>query len=45
MVMPGDNAEVSVDLDTTVALDVGSRFTIREDGGSVCSGVITEVVE
>ena len=42
---PGDNAEVLVDLDTAVALDVGSHVAIREGGRSVGSGVITEVVK
>jgi len=45
MVMPGDNAEVLVDLDKAVAVDVGSHFAIREGGRTVGSGVITEVVE
>jgi len=44
MVMPGDNAAVAVDLDKSVALDVGSHFAIREGGKTVGSGVITEVV-
>ena len=43
MVMPGDNAAVAVSLDKPVALDVGSRFAIREGGKTVGSGVITEV--
>ncbi len=41
----GDNAEVLVDLDTAVALDVGSHVAIREGSRSGGSGVITEVVE
>jgi elongation factor Tu len=45
MVMPGDNAAVTVSLDKPVALDLGSRFAIREGGKTVGSGVITEVVE
>ena len=45
MVMPGDNAAVAVSLDKPVALDIGSRFAIREGGKTVGSGVITEVVE
>jgi elongation factor Tu len=45
MVMPDDNAEVLVDLDKAVAIDVGSHFAIREGGRTVGSGVITEVVE
>jgi elongation factor Tu len=45
MVMPGDNAAVSVSLDKPVALDIGSHFAIREGGKTVGSGVITGVVE
>ncbi len=32
MVMPGDNAAVTVSLDKPVALDIGSHFAIREGG-------------
>jgi elongation factor Tu len=45
MVMPGDNASVTVRLDKPVALETGSRFAIREGGKTVGSGVITEVGE
>jgi len=45
MVMPGDNASVTVSLDKPVALEIGSHFAIREGGKTVGSGVITEVVE
>jgi elongation factor Tu len=45
MVMPGDNARFDVSLEKPIALDVGSRFAIREGGKTVGSGVITEVLE
>ncbi len=45
MVMPGDNAAVTVSLDKPVALESGSRFAIREGGKTVGSGVIVEVLE
>ena len=45
MVMPGDNAMVTVSLDKPVALEVGSHFAIREGGKTVGSGVITEAIE
>jgi elongation factor Tu len=45
MVMPGDNAAVTVCLDKPVALDIGGHFAIREGGKTVGSGVITEVAE
>ncbi len=44
MVLPGDNAVLHVQLDKSVALDVGSRFAIREGGRTVGSGVVTELI-
>ncbi len=43
MVMPGDNIEMGVKLITPVALEVGSRFAIREGGRTVGAGVITQI--
>ena len=45
MVMPGDNASVTVNLDKPVAVEIGSRFAIREGSRTVGSGVIAELVE
>jgi elongation factor Tu len=45
MVMPGDNANLIVSLDKPVALEIGSRFAIREGGKTVGSGIITEVLQ
>jgi elongation factor Tu len=45
MVMPGENAAVTVRLNKAVALDLGSHFAIREGGRTVGSGVITDLVE
>jgi elongation factor Tu len=45
MVMPGDNVDLTVELIVAVALEVGSRFAIREGGRTVGSGVITEILE
>lgn len=44
MIMPGDNAALTVNLDKPVALEIGSRFAIREGGKTVGSGVVTEVL-
>jgi elongation factor Tu len=44
MVMPGDNANLTVELISPVALEVGSRFAIREGGRTVGAGVITEII-
>jgi elongation factor Tu len=43
MVLPGDNASLNVCLDKPVAIEVGSRFAVREGGKTVGSGVVTEV--
>ena len=45
MVMPGDNVNLLVELIVPVALEVGSRFAIREGGRTVGAGVITKILE
>ena len=45
MCMPGDNIGLLVELGKPIAMDVGSRFAIREGGKTVGSGVVTKVVE
>jgi elongation factor Tu len=45
MVMPGDNARIDVTLDRPIALEVGSRFALREGGKTVGSGMVSEVLE
>jgi len=45
MVMPGDNANLTVNLITPVALEIGSHFAIREGGRTVGAGVLTSIVE
>ena len=45
MVMPGDNVEMVVELNAPVALDKGVRFTCREGGKTVCTGIVTELIE
>jgi elongation factor Tu len=45
MVMPGDNVTMKVELIMPVALEVGSRFAIREGGRTVGAGVITEILK
>jgi elongation factor Tu len=45
MVMPGDNVNLEVTLIVPVALEVGSKFAIREGGLTVGAGVITRIVE
>jgi elongation factor Tu len=45
MVMPGDNANLTIKLIVPVALEVGSHFAIREGGRTVGAGVLTSIIE
>ncbi len=46
MCMPGDNITMDVDLlNTSIAMEEGLRFAIREGGRTVGAGVVTKVVE
>jgi elongation factor Tu len=45
MVMPGDNVNLVIKLIVPVALEIGSRFAIREGGRTVGAGVITKIIE
>ena len=45
MVMPGDNVSFTGTLITSIAMEEGLRFAIREGGRTVGAGVITEIVE
>ncbi len=45
MVMPGDNVNMKVELISPVAVELGSRFAIREGGRTVGAGVITEILK
>jgi elongation factor Tu len=45
MVMPGDNANLEVELITPVAIEQGLRFAIREGGRTVGAGVVTKIIE
>jgi elongation factor Tu len=45
MCMPGDNAKVSVELISPIAMDEKVRFAIREGGKTVGSGVVTKILE
>ena len=44
MVMPGDNVEMIVDLIHPIALEQGTKFSIREGGRTVGAGVVAEVL-
>lgn len=45
LVLPGDNADVVVKLQTPVALEPQMSFAIREGGKTVGAGVVTEVIK
>jgi len=45
MIMPGDNAELTVELITPIAMDQGLRFAIREGGRTVGSGVVSKIIK
>jgi elongation factor Tu len=44
MVMPGDNVAMEVDLIHPIAIEEGTRFSIREGGRTVGSGVVTSIL-
>lgn len=45
MVMPGDNIKIVIDLITPIALELGTKFAIREGGRTVGAGVVTKIIE
>ncbi len=45
MIMPGDNAELEVQLITPIAMEEKLRFAIREGGRTVGAGVVAKILE
>ncbi|MBP2097812.1 elongation factor Tu [Enterococcus rivorum] len=45
MVMPGDNVAMDVELIHPIAIEDGTRFSIREGGRTVGSGVVSEITK
>ena len=45
MVMPGDNTVMTVELIHPIAIEQGTKFSIREGGHTVGAGSVTEVIE
>ena len=45
MCRPGDNVNMTVELITPIAIEVGLRFAIREGGRTVGSGIVSEIIE
>jgi len=45
MVMPGDNIKMTIELGSSVAMEEGLRFAIREGGRTVGAGVIAKILK
>jgi elongation factor Tu len=43
--MPGDNAEMAVELIQPIAMDEGLRFAIREGGRTIGAGAVTKIIK
>ncbi len=45
MIMPGDNAELHVELIHPIAIEQGTKFSIREGGRTVGAGSVVDIIE
>ncbi len=45
MIMPGDNANLEVELIVPIAMEKELRFAVREGGRTVGAGVVTDIIE
>ena len=45
MVMPGDNIEMTVELIAPIAIEEGTKFSIREGGRTVGAGVVATITK
>ena len=45
MVMPGDNVELTVELIHPIAIEKGTKFSIREGGRTVGAGTVSEILK
>ncbi len=45
MVMPGDNTKMTVELIHPIAIEQGTKFSIREGGRTVGSGVVSKIIK
>ncbi|WP_181351051.1 elongation factor Tu [Thalassobacillus sp. CUG 92003] len=45
MVMPGDNVEMTVELISPIAIEEGTKFSIREGGRTVGAGVVADITK
>jgi elongation factor Tu len=45
MVMPGDSANLTIELITPIAMEKGLKFAIREGGRTIGAGSVTDIIE
>ena len=45
MIMPGDDTELTLQLRKGIPIEKGQRFTLRDGGQTIGTGVVTAVVE
>jgi elongation factor Tu len=45
IVMPGDTLTLTVELIHDLALEIGARFTAREGGKTVATGIVTKIIK
>jgi elongation factor Tu len=45
MIMPGDNTEITVELISAIAIEKGTKFSIREGGRTVGAGTVVEIIK
>ena len=44
MIMPGDNASMTIELIAPIAMEKGLRFAIREGGRTVGAGRVSDIL-
>lgn len=44
MIMPGEHADVQITLLNKMIMDIGQPFTIRENGRTVATGIIGDIL-
>ena len=45
MIMPGDNTSFKVELITSIAMEKGLKFAIREGGRTIGAGTVSEIID
>lgn len=45
MIMPGDNTDLQVKLIYPIAIELGTKFSIREGGKTVGAGNVTKIIK